>query len=414
VTERADAPVVAWFDCSSGVSGDMMLGALLDAGAPLAVVQAAVDAVAPEPVRLRTEQVTRGGLRATKVHVECAESTTPRTWRDLRGLLEDAGGLNDDIRGRALAVFAALAAAEGRVHGVAPEQVHFHEVGALDALADVVGACAALVALHIHSFSAGPVTLGWGDVHAAHGTLPVPVPAVVELLRGAPVRGGDVEGELTTPTGAALIGTLCDGWGPTADFAVLTGQGVGAGSRDVPGRPNVVRVLLGKGIVTLATPAVGGVPNWMVPLLLETNVDDLDPRLWPAVLARLLDAGASDAWLTPILMKKGRPAHTLSVLVPAERADAVRRLVFTETTALGMREQHVGKTALARETHTVDVAGQSVRVKVGLLDGAVVNTQPEYEDVAAAAAALGRPVKAVLAAAVAAAHVDGLIAGPRP
>jgi uncharacterized protein (TIGR00299 family) protein len=347
----------------------MVLGALLDAGAPLAEVQAALDAVTPEPVRLRTEQVTRAGLRATKVHVECADSTTQRTWRDLRGLLDRATELDHEVRRRALAVFTALAEAESRVHGLPPEQVHFHEVGALDAIADIVGACAALVALRIDSFSAGPVTLGWGDVHAAHGTLPVPVPAVVELLRGAPVRGGDVEGELATPTGAALIGTLCDGWGPTADFAVLTGQGVGAGSREVSGRPNVLRVLLGEPVVStgvLPAAAAG-------PLLLETNVDDLDPRLWPAVLTRLLDAGASDAWLTPIVMKKGRPAHTLSVLVPAERADAVRHLVFTETTA-----------------------------------------QPEYEDVAAAAAALGRPVKAVLAAAVAAAHADGLIAGPRP
>jgi uncharacterized protein (TIGR00299 family) protein len=409
VTGPPDPPIVAWFDCSSGVSGDMVLGALLDAGARLEVVQAAVDAVAPEPVLLRTEQVSRAGLRATKVHVECEDSTTRRTWRDIQTLLEQAAGLDETVRVRALAVFAALATAEGKVHGVPADEVHFHEVGALDAIADIVGACAALVALGIVSFSAGPVALGRGEVRAAHGTLPVPVPAVVELLRGAPVRGGDVDGELATPTGAALLGTLCDGWSPTPDLAVLTGQGVGAGSRDVPGRPNVLRVLVGQGIVSTDV-----VPATPAALLLETNVDDLDPRLWPAVLTQLLHAGASDAWLTPILMKKGRPAHTLSVLVTADRAVGVRRIVFTETTALGMREQHVAKTALARETYTVDVSGHSVRIKVGLLDGAVVNAQPEYEDVVAAAAASGRPAKAVLAEAVAAAHAAGLVRAPRP
>jgi len=387
--------VIGWLDGASGASGDMLLGALVGAGIDLAVLQAAVDAICPEPVRLRAERVERAGLAAVRVHVEGTESATHRTWADVRALL-DGGALEDTVRERAHAVFAALAGAEARVHGTAPDAVHFHEVGALDAIADVVAGCAGLHALGLTSLVVSPLALGGGTTRSAHGRLPVPGPAVVELLRGQPTYGGPVEVELTTPTGAAMLAAHATGWGNQPPMAARV-QGLGAGARDIPGHPNVLRLLLGE----TAEPGGTGTSTRQ-DVVLETNVDDLDPRLWPGVLEALLTAGASDAWLSPVVMKKGRPAHTLHVLVPAGLTAAARRIVLTHTSAIGLREHPVTKHALPRTTTTVDVGGQPVRVKHALLDGVVVNAQPEWDDVAAAAQTLGVPPKAVLARAVAA------------
>ena len=385
-----------WVDASAGASGDMLLGALVGAGADLDVLQAAVDGLGTEPVRLVRHQVTRAGLAATKVDVEVAPSDVRRTWPDVRALVEGAG-LAAPVRDRALDVFARLARAEGAAHGIDPEQVHFHEVGALDSLADVVGVSAALHDLGVTDVRCGPLALGRGEVRTQHGVLPVPVPAVLGVLAGtgAPVVAGDVDGEACTPTGAALLASVVSVWGPMPAMTVQA-TGSGAGGRDPEDRPNVLRVVVGDAVV--------GAPAYDDAVVLEANVDDLDPRLWPAVLAALLAAGASDAWLTPILMKKGRPAHTLSVLVAPARLDAVRRVVFTESSTIGVREHAVRKQALDRELRTVDVDGCQIAVKVARLDGDVVNVAPEYDDVAAAAARLGRPLKSVLAAAVAAAE----------
>jgi len=396
------APLIGWLDCSAGVSGDMLLGALVDAGAPLAALQSAVDAVGVEPVRLRAEQVERGGLGALRVHVEVADAAATRTWSDVRALLE-AAELAPEVRATALDVFGRLAAAEGAVHRVPPEQVHFHEVGALDAVADVVGTAAGVHALGLSALTASRVALGSGTTRGAHGPLPVPAPAVLALLPGVPVTAGAVPHESTTPTGAALLAALVGQWGPLPPMR-LHGVGTGAGGRDPAEAANVLRLVVGEPVG-----AAGTEPG----LLLETNVDDLDPRLWPAVLARLMAAGASDAWLTPILMKKGRPAHTLSVLCRPPDAEALRRVVLRETSTIGLREQPVAKRALERTEVVVQVLGQPVRVKRALLDGRVVNSQPEWEDVAAAAGVLGLPVKLVLAHAGAAAlDRDGNAEGP--
>ncbi len=385
--------MIGWLDASAGASGDMLLGALIGAGVPVEVLSEAVDAVAPEPVALTPEAVSRRGFAATRCQVSMAESTTHRTWRDVRELLASAD-LADAVRARALAVFERLAEAEAAVHGTTPEDVHFHEVGALDAIADVVGVCAGLVHLALDRLVVSPVALGSGHVQAAHGTLPVPPPAVVELLRGAPSYAGPGAGELCTPTGAALLSTHATSYGPQPAMSVEV-VGVGAGGRDPATHANVVRLLLGE-----AEPSrVGGTA-----LLLEANIDDLDPRLWPNVLAALLAVGASDAWLTPILMKKGRPAHTLTALVGAGVADQVRTELFRQTSTIGLRETVVAKTALDREMRTVTVEGHGVRVKLALHNGRVVNAQPEYDDVARVAAETGRPVKDVLAEAAAASH----------
>jgi pyridinium-3,5-bisthiocarboxylic acid mononucleotide nickel chelatase len=391
-----------WVDCTAGVSGDMLLGALVGAGVPIAVMQDAVDALGVEPISLTSRQVTRCGVAATKVDVRCT-AAPQRHWRDIRGLLA-AAGLDDAVRSTALEVFGRLATAEAAVHATDPEDVHFHEVGALDSIADVVGAAAGLATLGAERVVASPVTVGSGTVGGAHGSLPVPVPAVVELLRaaGAPVQGGPVGYEACTPTGAALLAATVTAWGPLPPMRIEA-VGCGAGDRDPPELPNVLRLVVGSPVED------PGRRDGAFALVLEANVDDLDPRLWPAVLGRLLEAGASDAWLTPILMKKGRPAHTLSVLVPDAAADAVRRVLFTETTTIGLRELRYAKRALDRETATVLVDDLPVRVKLAKLDGEPVNAQPEYDDVAAVAARLGRPVKTVLAAALAAAHQAGLL-----
>ncbi|TDD23300.1 nickel pincer cofactor biosynthesis protein LarC [Kribbella turkmenica] len=430
---------IAWIDCSAGASGDMLLGAFLDAGADLTYVNTAVAAVDPS-LSVTTTPTARHQIAATKATVRVDGTPHPesvpaedayaaghghghrhghghghgpghgpghgeheqdghthgptRAWADVRALLEQAG-LPEAVRARALDTFARLARAEASAHGVEPDTVHFHEVGALDAIADIVGVAAASVSLGLDRVVVSTIALGGGrQVRGRHGGIPIPGPAVLHLLSEAeaPVVGGTAPYEMTTPTGAALLATLADEFGMLPPLRI-TRTGVGAGGRDPVEVPNIVRVIVGE---TTERPATE--------LVYETNVDDLDPRLWPQTLARLLEAGAADAWLTPILMKKGRPAHTLSVLVSSVNADAVRRVILTETTAIGLREHPISKHAADREFTTVEVDGQPISIKIARYDGQVVNVQPEYDDVVAAAAELKQPVKAVLARAVAAAE----------
>jgi uncharacterized protein (TIGR00299 family) protein len=394
----------AWVDASAGVAGDMLLGALVDAGADLDAVQRAVDAVMPGAVRLAQSPVTRAGLRAVKLGVEVLAHDPPhRTWPAVRGLVADAG-LPARVRQDALTVFARLADAEGQVHGIPAENVHFHEVGALDAVADIVGVCAALHELGVAALTAGEVALGSGRVTTAHGDLPVPAPAVAQLARGWRVCAGG-PGELTTPTGMALLTALS---AECADLPPMTVEavGVGAGTRDTPGRPNVTRVVLG---ATAQDPPPDGGGD--AALLLEANVDDLDPRLWPGILARLLCAGAADAWLVPILMKKGRPAHTLSALCHPQQAAPLREIIFAETTTIGVRERVLRKYALPRAWVDVAVPGGTVSVKIAHRQGVISQVTPEFDEVAELSARQARPQRLVLAEAAAAAADAGLTVG---
>ena len=374
----ADAAAHLWVDASAGIAGDMLLGALLDAGASLDAVRSAVGAVVPGEVAVRTSTVTRAGLRALKVDVESiGESHPHRSWARIRTLLASAD-LPTAVREPALAVFARLADAEGRVHGIPPDDVAFHEVGSWDAIADIVGVCAALADLGVGRVTASPVAVGSGRVHAAHGDLPVPPPAVLELARGWQVLAGG-EGELATPTGMALLRALADDCGAAPRRSRSQRSGSGRARATPQGGANVVRVVLGA--------PVGDAPTTSDMWVLETNVDDLDPRLWPTVLSALLAAGAADAWLVPILMKKGRPAHTLCVLAAdAERA-ALRDAIFALTPTLGMRETPVSRVGLARGWRTVALTGGEVRVKVGLRAGRIAAATAEFEDAAALARA---------------------------
>ena len=409
-----------WVDASHGAAGDMMLGALLDAGASLDAVRAAVAAVAPEPVEITVEATRRHGLRCSRAVVEVADSTTHRGLGDVLALVR-AGGLAPAVEAFAVAVFTRLATAEARVHGTTPDEVHFHEVGALDAVADVVGCAAALADLDLlpdgqdgasAEVVVGTIALGSGRARSAHGSIPVPVPAVLALLEGTgaratagPGQGGEGGRELCTPTGAALLLELADAFGAMPAMAVGA-AGAGAGTADPPEAANVLRVVVGDGAErrgatgTRGTgdPAAPPGPGWREDDLhvVEATVDDLDPRLWPDVLDALHAAGAVDAWAAPVLMRHGRPGHVLTALAPPQVLEAVRTAVVVHTTSLGVRSSPVTRRALARTGVVVDVDGHGVSVKLGHLDGRVVTAQPEHADAAAAAAALGLPVRAVI------------------
>ncbi len=382
--------MIGWLDAGSGASGDMLLGALVDAGADFSAIMSAVEAVAPEQVALSSQDVWRRGLRACRMVVEIEDSVTHRGLSQVLGLIEEAE-IDEPVRQHAVQVFTALAEAEASVHGTTVDEVHFHEVGALDAIADIVGVCAGFDALGLDELHCSPVAVGSGTIATDHGRLSVPPPAVVALLRGIPTYAGPAETELCTPTGAALLSHWVTEWGAQPPMAV-SAVGTGAGGRDFATHANVLRLLVGEPSSFAATNPASTADQRRA-VVLETNVDDLDPRLWPRILTLLLERGASDAWLTPILMKKGRAAHTLSVLVRSDRLDVVRATIYEETTAIGMREYPVDKHELERGFRVVHVGGQDIRVKLATFAGAVVNVQPEYDDVAAAAKALGRPAK---------------------
>ena len=383
---------VAWFDPVSGIAGDMALGALLDAGADLEFVIEQLQMLGVDGWQLSAERVQRNELAATRAVVDAPEGHHHRRWRHIRELLERAS-LEDRIRGRALAAFEALAVAEGQVHGVPPDEVHFHEVGALDAIVDIVGVCAALESLGIDEVACGPVAVGKGTIHAAHGVLPNPPPAVGYLLAGRPVVGVDVDMELTTPTGAAIVAALASVFGPVPPMTV-TGVGFGAGTRELPGRPNVTGVLIGTRTTEVSRTdaglaatmsAIEGAESTAELVELATNLDDVSGELLGHAIEELLAAGALDAWAVPIVMKHGRPAHTLMALCSADEVTALGDLMARLTGTLGLRARTVVRTALERHISTVDVDGQTIRVKHG-----PHRSKPEWADVVAAAKALDR------------------------
>jgi pyridinium-3,5-bisthiocarboxylic acid mononucleotide nickel chelatase len=403
VSEPKDAPPAGnliWIDATNGAAGDMLLAALLDAGADLEAVRAGLHGLGTEPVEVALAPVRRHGLRAALATVQAPPSKVSRNLADITALLTRAV-LPQEVREFALAAFGRLARAEARVHGVDLPDVHFHEAGALDAIADVVGCALALHSLHLlHSpvRVVSAVAVGSGTCRSEHGLLPVPAPATMELLleAAAPVRSHPAEMELCTPTGAALLTTLATSWGPVPDCVPLT-AGTGAGTGDPQGHPNVLRVLVGQ--------AAAGA-DWAVTGMcrVDATIDDLDPRLWPDVLESLRDTGAADAWCTPVLMRKGRPGQVLSAITDTGRLDAVCRAVFELTTTLGLRVSAVERRSLRRDQVSVFAGGQQVSVKRGHLGDRVVTVQPEYDDVRAAAARTGRPIADLLAEARAAAE----------
>lgn len=379
----------AYFDCFSGAGGDMILAALLDAGADADRLADHLSRLGLHGVRPVVARAQRKGLAATSLTVEVPPGDQPH--RHLPEILAmiDAADLPRRAGENARAVFARLAEAEARVHGIEPERVHFHEVGAADSIIDIVGACVALELLGIDRLVCSPLPLGGGTVLCDHGELPVPTPATVELLRGVPTVPGPVREELTTPTAAAILSTLAASFGP-APAMELAAVGYGAGSREFGPLPNVLRVLLGH-------PAEAGDVDAVVEL--TANLDDCTGEVLGAALDALLAGGCLDAWACPVTMKKSRPAWQLSALCPPERADAAARIFFEQTTTFGLRRRTCSRQTLRREHRPVETPFGPVRVKLGRLDGRLVQVAPEFADALAAAEAHHVPVADVLAAA---------------
>jgi uncharacterized protein (TIGR00299 family) protein len=372
---------VAWFHCFSGIAGDMALGALVDAGADLDAVREILERLPVSGWSVRAEETTRGGIAATQLLVDVPDSTVVRTYAHITALLDEAA-LPPRVAERAHAIFFALATVESRLHRRNIEQVHFHEVGSLDAIVDIVGVAAALDLLGIDEVASSPVATGIGMIRAAHGLLPNPAPAVVELLAGAPTHGVDVPVELTTPTGAAILAALCRAWGPMPAMTI-TSSGFGAGTRDLDALPNLTQVVIGTAVSATTT----GQPV----VLLECNVDDVTGETLAHAVQTLLDAGAHDAWLTPIVMKKGRPAHTVSVLVDPALGGQLAEVLRRETGTLGVRGTTLERWPSARTTDEVEVLGQTVRVKVG-----ADRVKIEHDDAARAARHTGVPLREVV------------------
>jgi uncharacterized protein (TIGR00299 family) protein len=390
---------IGWFHCFSGIAGDMALGALVDAGADLDEVRSLCQRIPVTGWELEAEPVVRAGMAATHVTVRCEETSVVRTYGHIAGMIEEAR-LPERVRRRALATFSALATAEGHIHRRPPEQVHFHEVGALDAIVDIVGTAAALEVLEVEEVHASAVANGTGMIRAAHGMLPNPSPAVVELLRGAPTYGLDVAAELTTPTGAALLAANVVQWGPMPAMEITT-VGFGAGTRDLDGRPNVVQIVLGARIEAL--------PSGQPVMQLEVNVDDVTGETLSHAINALLDAGAHDAWVTPIVMKKGRPAYTVSALCDTALAAQIADVLRRETGSLGVRGAQLDRWPSARTTDEVEVAGFPVRIKVS-----AGRVKVEHDDAARIAKRTGIPLREVVSLAEESARRGhGLVSLPR-
>jgi hypothetical protein len=392
---------IAYFDCIAGASGDMILGAWLDAGLPEATLRERLAGLYLPDLELHCRRVQKNGFSAVKVDVQVADQTPARRLPEINALVMDSE-LPTLIKEQAVDIFQRLGQVEAAIHGVALDQVHLHELGGVDTIVDVVGALIGLEALGIERVVVSPLPMGRGWVRGAHGPIPLPAPATVALLKNAPIVGSELEAELVTPTGAAILSSLAAAFG-SIPAMTLAAVGYGAGGRDLP-IPNVLRVLVGQ-----ASPNVGGAAFAGAQIeslvVLETNIDDLNPEIYDYVMARLFDSGALDVFLSPIQMKKNRPATLLRVLCQPEAAQSLTAILFAETSTLGVRQYAMTRQCLARSIHTVETPYGPVRVKVAYLDEGHSRAAPEYEDCRRLAQAKGVPLQEVYRAAATAAQV---------
>jgi hypothetical protein len=383
---------IAYFDCFSGISGDMVLGALVDAGADLRVIEAELRKLGLEGWSISAENVKRGAISATQVRVETSEGHHHRGLSIILGRIDKAN-LAPRAAERARKIFTRLAEAEAKVHQVPVEQVHFHEVGAVDSIVDIVGAAIGFELLGIDEFACSSLDVGAGQVKTAHGLLPVPAPATAELLRGAPTYSSGVQRELVTPTGAAIATTLATRYAEIPKMTLRT-IGYGAGSADLKEKANVMRLLIGESEVS--EPG----EHWDAPIsVIETNLDDMSPQIYGYFVDRALAAGALDVFSTSVLMKKNRPGQLVTLLCEHANLSRLMDLIFRETTTIGVRTYEVRRKTLDRELIPVATPFGEVRLKVSRMNGTVLNATPEYEDCQRIAAARGIPLKEVIAAA---------------
>jgi uncharacterized protein (TIGR00299 family) protein len=374
---------VAFFDCFAGISGDMTLGAILDAGADEARFKEELSKLGGIEFGLEIKKVVRQGIQATDVQVKIPHEHHHRHLSNITRIIEESA-LTDDVKEKAVGVFRTLAEAEARVHGTSMESVHFHEVGAVDAIVDIVGACIGLSLLGVEQVVVSPLPMGHGWVECQHGRIPLPAPATVEILKGVPVYSADVEGELVTPTGAAIAKTLAGGFGLMPQMKVES-TGYGAGNTEFP-FPNLLRIFVGE--------VSSDIPFHRVSVV-ETNIDDMNPEFYNSAMESLFAAGALDVFATPIYMKKNRPATLLTVICPEERTDAVSETVLRETTSFGVRVSACERRCLERRWAQVETEFGPVKVKIGSLRGEDLTISPEYDDCKKAAESAGVPVRRV-------------------
>ena len=366
---------LAYFDCFSGISGDMTLGALVDAGCPVEYLRSELQSLRVPGWTLSAKRLWKNGMAATYVKVQTEDQQTHRSLSAILEILQTSQ-LAPQVRDRASAIFEKLGRAESYVHDAPLEKVHFHEVGAVDAIVDIVGACVGFDALGIAKFASSPLNVGGGTAKMAHGVLPVPAPATARLLQGAPTYSNGVQKELVTPTGAAIIATLCDSFGPQPAMTVSS-IGYGAGTMDLEHQPNVLRIMIGEAAEKSVAATFGA--NEEIAII-DVNLDDMNPQIYGHFLERALTAGALDVYMTPVQMKKGRPGTLLTVLCNPPDRQKLLDLIFTETTTIGARTYNAQRVVLPRESITVATAYGEVRVKVASRNGHIFHATPEYED----------------------------------
>ena len=377
------------FECFSGISGDMILGSLLDLGLSLEDLRAELEKLNVKNFSVSARKVVKAGVSATKFDVEMGEEHSHRHLSHIVKII-DGSDLPASVKEHSVAIFRRLAEAEAKVHGTAVEKVHFHEVGAIDAIVDVVGACIGVELLGIKEIYCSPLNVGSGFVDCAHGTMPVPAPATAELLRNIPIYSNQVSGELVTPTGAAIVSTLAKGFGPMPAFRIR-GIGYGAGSKDFKGTANVLRAVLCEFVEAGGLRSNGTAADRVA--VLEASIDDMNPQICGHLLEKLLSAGALDVFTSPVQMKKNRPGLLLTVLAPMELADVLVSQIFEETTTIGIRYHETERRVLEREVEVMEGDFGNIRVKVSRLNGRIVNFAPEYDDCHRAAMTHGVPYK---------------------
>jgi len=394
---------LAYFDCFSGISGDMTLGALVDAGCAVEYLRAELSGLQVPGWELTAEKVWKNGMAATYVKVVTEDQSNHRSLSAILEILEKSK-LAPGVRERAGAIFRKLGEAEARVHDVPLEKIHFHEVGAVDAIVDIVGACVGFHALGIERFACSPLNVGGGTAKMAHGVLPVPAPATANLLQGKPTYSNGVQKELVTPTGAAIVATLCDAFGPQPAMTV-SAIGYGAGTADLEGQPNVVRIMVGDEVAV--GKENGAQPGLAVPLgfdeeiaVVEANLDDMNPQIYGYFLEKALRAGALDVYTTPVQMKKNRPGTLLTVLCKPADTNALMSLIFAETTTFGVRSYRAQRRVLPREWVSVGTEFGEVRIKVSRVNGQILQVAPEFEDCRKLAVEKNVPLQRVIAEAL--------------
>jgi pyridinium-3,5-bisthiocarboxylic acid mononucleotide nickel chelatase len=379
-----------YFDCFSGVSGDMILGALVDSGVDLETIQSELGKLKLTGYSLKAYKTKRGQISGTKVDVELAETKNDphhhgRHLSEIKKIIEKSN-LSEEVKKRSLNVFQKIGVAEAEIHNIPLEKVHFHEVGALDSIVDIVGSIAGIVSLNADKIYASAINTGEGMVKCDHGTMPVPAPATVKLLEGIPCYSSGVKKELATPTGVAILSEMVDEFGSLPPMKIQ-GSGFGAGGHEIESTPNLLRLILGE-----MEEVNGSVENM---IMVETNIDDMNPEFYDHITQRLFDAGAVDVFSSPILMKKNRPAQKLSILAPSIDFQKIQKIVFEESTTFGLRYYSVDRAILDRKNVVVETAYGSVNVKIGSLNGEVLQIAPEYEDCKALAQENQVPLKQI-------------------